>query len=114
MKRSWLLLGALVVAGCSQTASPTFIDGHYYMAGDPACTQFKSNKTKPVIWCHTAQGKPTEMRPALTDQQLQMYQTNQIVAAQQNAAVSSQIAANNQAINAQTMEMLKQVRRGGY
>lgn len=114
MKRSWLLLGALVVAGCSQTASPTFDGGHYFMTGDANCTQYRLHKSGMQIACANASGQITGYRAPMTDQQLQMYQTNQIVAAQQNAAVSSQIAANNQAINAQTMETLKQVRRGGY
>lgn len=111
MKRSWLLLGALVLAGCSQTASPTFIEGHYYMAGDPACVNYMMHKTDPIIGCVNSKNQRTGLRRAMTDQQLYVYQSNQAIAAQENAAVSAQISANNAALNAQTANTLQSVRR---
>jgi len=111
MKHSWLFLGALVLAGCSQTASPTFDGGHYFMTGDANCTQYRLHKSGMQIACANASGQITGYRAPMTDQQLYVYQSNQAIAAQQNAAVSAQIAANNAAINAQTANTLQSVRR---
>lgn len=103
MKRKWLLLfGALFLAGCETTASPQFVAGHYYMTGDSACKKFVWRDGVPAIGCFNEKGQKTGLRRPMTDQQLYVYQSNQAIAAQQNAAMSAQIAANNAALNAQT------------
>lgn len=104
--RTLVPFGLLLLAGCSQTASPTFDDGSYYMTGDPTCVNYMVNPKAKRIMCHNSKWQPTGYRSAMTNQQIQMYQYKQMMQAQQNANMSAQIAANTAAMNAQTQANL--------
>lgn len=92
MKRLGLLLIGAVLAGCASTSQyPVFINGHYYMAGDKDCHLHDVHKFQPLIKCFTSDGKETGVRAAMTDQQLQMWQTQQVIQAQQIAATNQRL-----------------------
>ena len=116
MKRSWLVLGAiLLAAGCqTQSAHLASINGRFFLGGDKDCVRYGLVKPNTIV-CGNAEGKITGYRNALTDQELYVYQSNRAIAAQQEAQqmaiMNANIAANNAAINAQTANTLQSVRR---
>ncbi|MEQ1950916.1 hypothetical protein [Mesorhizobium sp. CN2-181] len=83
MKKIWLAFG-LALAGCTSTpqAYPNFMNGRYYMVGDTDC-RYSANVTPTRILCYDEQRQAKGYRDALTDQQLMMYQSDQLIAAQQ-------------------------------
>lgn len=79
----------LGLAGCADGAGsdpvPNFFNGKYYMAGDTNCTSMRQIADARVM-CYDAAGRQTFFRDALTSQQIQMWQYNQQLAQQRNAA----------------------------
>lgn len=97
MKRLMLAGVAIVaVAGCAtqpvQRAAPFYYSGKYYMAGDESCARVSQASASRVV-CMTAEGQATGYRDAMTDQQLQMYQHNQMMAQQRAAQAAAERAA---------------------
>ena len=71
-----VIIGAVVVsllAGCTahRAPAPRNVNGRYYMAGDPACVQFR--KVGGKILCMDERGRVTGKRRAMTNQELLMY-----------------------------------------
>ncbi|MFQ6238265.1 hypothetical protein [Sinorhizobium meliloti] len=99
IKRSWIFLGLLALAGC-ETAAPNFYNGKYYMAGDANCKTMRQYGPDRIM-CTDAKGQNTGWRPAMTDQELFVYQSNQMIEAQRSAAINQAIM--NQAILNQAM-----------
>lgn len=85
------------LVACSETAIPNVAkDGHYYMAGDDKC-KWMTVIAKNTIQCSDANHNPTEIRYAMTQQQLQMWQWQQ-----QQAQIEHQSFLNAlQSLNAQ-------------
>ncbi|MFC6486929.1 hypothetical protein [Nitratireductor sp. GCM10026969] len=82
------LAAAVNLSGCATSASPVFIDGSYYMMGDADCARYRLHNTDKHIMCLNSKEQATGYRTAMTDQQLYMYQQNQMqqqLAAQQLA-----------------------------
>lgn len=80
MKRSWVL-GAVLLAGCASSGDGSrlaMINGHYYIGGDAACSRYKPDPNGNRILCLDAQGKPTNFRTPLSDQELLAYRQNQV------------------------------------
>lgn len=113
MKYLWLTIGLTFLAGCQTYAQPTYFNGRYYMAGDQYCKSMRQYK-RDLVMCMDGKGRSSEPRRALSAQDLYMYQTNQMIAAQQNAAysaqLSAQIDAQNNAMAAHTQNTLNNVR----
>ncbi|MEW9838097.1 hypothetical protein [Mesorhizobium marinum] len=90
-----------VMTGCSKTASPHFIDGHYYMGGDSNCIRYE--KIGPTqIMCATKDHKLTGYRNAMTDQELAMYQHQQVQQQIAHQQAMADIDAGNQQLAANT------------
>ncbi|CAD0184480.1 hypothetical protein RUESEDTHA_01362 [Ruegeria sp. THAF57] len=97
MKRivlSSILLTA--AAGCApepvQMAAPFHYNGNYYMAGDNACARV-TQVAKGRVMCTNTAGQNTGYRDAMSDQQLQMYRHNQLMAQQRRAQAAAEQAA---------------------
>ena len=72
----FILMGLLAIglSGC-MSATPNYINGNYYLAGDSSCKAGRQiSKTR--IMCVNKKGQDTGYRDAMTDQQLYMYQQN--------------------------------------
>lgn len=110
-----IAFAVLTLSACSTTndvAMPNFLNGHYYMAGDPTCKNAR-NITRTRIMCMTAEGQDTGWRDAMTPQQIQMWQFQQQQAmmaaqiqSQQIASMNAQIAQNNAQMQAHTAATL--------
>jgi hypothetical protein len=99
MKKITMSVLAAVLVGCTSGPAPNFYNGRYYMAGDPTCKNLRGiSQTR--IMCSDAQGKDTGWRDAMTDQQIQMFQFQQMQQQQSSADLDRMIAANNQAMSA--------------
>jgi len=74
-----LLAGFVFTAlsGCASDPSPNYFNGGYYMAGDPSCVRM-SAFGKGRIMCYNSSGAATGYRDEMTQQNLQMYQYQQI------------------------------------
>ena len=73
----------VTLTGCA-SAIPYFYNGKYYMAGDSSCSQIRQY-TEDKIMCINSDGEESGWRPALTDQQLQMWRHNQTMSQQQSS-----------------------------
>ena len=110
-------IASVVLSACGGTnipvtrAQPVFSAGHYYMMGDANCPNYRQLIGQSSVLCHDASGQPTgEYRAAMTDQQLQMWQFNQQMAAQRQAQRNAEAAAFNRQLiaNAQAMSQTQQ------
>ncbi|MGO4809172.1 hypothetical protein AB4156_06130 [Cupriavidus sp. 2MCAB6] len=91
---------AFAVAGCASPAAPNFVNGRYYMAGDSTCERYRVLSPSRIM-CFNSDGQATGYRDAMTDQQLQMYQFNQQMAAQQIQQTNAQLQQQNQQLRQQ-------------
>lgn len=74
MKLAVLTAIALTLSGCATTAAPNFYNGRYYLAGDKNCRTMQAI-SQSRIHCRDKNGNLTGYRDAMTDQQLQMWQS---------------------------------------
>jgi hypothetical protein len=81
MKKFALVGLSLLIAGCSYSPSPKFINGNYYMGGDENCQMYSIAGNR--ILCKDENGTVTGYRSPMTNQDLQMYQFQQQQAQQQ-------------------------------
>jgi hypothetical protein len=101
MKKIAALVVSLSLSGCVSTpeATPNFINGNYYMGGDPSCARYRTMSDSRIM-CLASDGKETGYRDAMTPQQIQMYQHQQMlrqIQYQQELQSTSQFLQNAQA-----------------
>lgn len=71
--QQFTLLGlAILLGGCVSSATPNFINGKYYMGGDPNCARYRIISSDRIM-CANKNDEETGYRDAMTDQQLQIY-----------------------------------------
>ena len=74
MKNFTACIVFLSIVGCSSyVATPRYINGGYYMAGDSSCVAYRPLSASSIM-CVDTEGKDTGYRTAMTNQDLQMYQ----------------------------------------
>ena len=91
MKRV-IIISALSMSlvGCSRQAMPNYINGDYYMAGDDQCRSYMALPPGQIM-CRDADGMTTEIRNAMTNGDMQMYQNQQITQQMQMAQLNQQL-----------------------
>lgn len=105
-----LLLCAIASPGFAGQAIPNIIGGHYYMAGDDVCAQYRVlSETR--IMCLDSAGNEEGYRDAMTNADVQMYQYQQQAQAQQIDALNAQIQATNTQLGAWSAQMLNSTRQ---
>ena len=73
MKYILVLTSALLISGCASTAIPNSFNGSYYMAGDKNCKSM-APVSATLVRCFDKNGRKTELRSAMSQQDLQMWQ----------------------------------------
>ena len=94
------LLGALsiLLAGCTTYAAPNFINGQYYMAGDSSGERYQVISASRIM-CMDSSGNQSGYREAMTSQQLQMYQYQQVNQQLQMQQLNQQLQQTGQSWN---------------
>ncbi len=77
MKKIFLISFVIALVGCS-SASPEFINGHYYLTGDKSCKVWIEKKSD-TIDCYDSEETHMGHRDAMTDQQLQMFMHKELM-----------------------------------
>jgi hypothetical protein len=70
-----LILITIFIQGCT-SARPYSYNGKYYMVGDSNCSRF-NQRAYNTINCFNSDGEPMGYRNAMTDQDMQMYNSQQ-------------------------------------
>lgn len=73
MKYIFALVSVLMISGCASTAIPNLFNGSYYMAGDKNCKSL-APVSATLARCFDKNGRKTELRSAMSQQDLQMWQ----------------------------------------
>ena len=73
MKYILIAVAALILSACASSAAPRYVNGNYYMVGDPTCVQGRQLSSTRIM-CADKKGNDTGYRDAMTSQDLQMYQ----------------------------------------
>lgn len=92
-----LAMVALAVGGCSRTASLNMVNGNAFLLGDDSCARYKAVSPE-ALQCFTAEGRPSGMRRAMTQQEVQVYYLERQLRAQQMAELNAsmqQLAASS-------------------
>lgn len=103
------VLGATfaLLVGCANSAAPNFINGQYYMAGDSACSRYQTLPESRIM-CIDSSGNYSGYREALTSQQLQMYQYQQVNQQAQMQQVNQQLQQMGQSWQQSGQQALEQ------
>lgn len=107
MKKIALCALYALLVGCSSNAAPNFINGHYYMAGDSACSRYQVlSETR--IMCMNSSGNYSGYRDAMNDQQLQMYHYQQMNEQVQMQQFNQQLQQTGQSWQQSGQQILQQ------
>jgi hypothetical protein len=96
-----LAVGMLLLSGCTtyapraSVASPQFVGGHYYMAGDSNCVRGVPDADADLA-CYDENGSFTGRRSPMAPGQLQANQMQQLVTQQRQAANNAQMRQTSQ------------------
>ena len=106
LQRVAILFFVLISSGCANYASPTAVNGSFYMIGDETCLRGYQNEKlleQKRILCINKNGDITGYRNAMTPQEIQMWQFNQ------QMALANQQMALEQSNNIMMQNQLQQM-----
>ncbi|HCM9545913.1 TPA: hypothetical protein N5O22_003014 [Enterobacter hormaechei subsp. xiangfangensis] len=108
MQKTLVLLAMVCsLSGCTKQAVPNYYNGNYYMAGDESCTYIKEIGYGRVM-CSNDDGIETGYRDAMTQEQMQMYQSMQINQQIQMAQLNQQLQQTGQTFQNSGQQILQQ------
>ena len=107
MKKIIVLALTLTLVGCAKTAMPNYFNGNYYMAGDSDCTRMRQVDNN-VIMCTSDDGVETGYRYAMTQGDMQMYQSMRANEQAQIAQLNQQLQQTGESFRNTGQQMMQQ------
>lgn len=103
----FVVASALIITGCATTASPMYLNGNYYMAGDQSC--FYSRPISDTrIMCLDKERYETGYRDAMSYEQVQIYHQNQYYQQVQIEELSETIRQTGESFQNSSQQYLQQ------
>ena len=105
--KNLILVFMVVLTGCASVASPSLIDNNYYMMGDSNCVRARFISATRIM-CINNDGAETGYRDAMSTQDMQMYQTQQIVQQMQAQQLNQALQNVNQSLQQTNQQLMQQ------